>query len=141
MFGKNQNGDTMVDSIDPENLGELLLKNAALTVSSKSISQDLKEVIQMKVDFVNGIYDKTIKLTDTFLSSPNKKLVDDVSSNNGALTQTLNHILSEIFVTNMAINNLLVSIVLDEKNIREEQKRIIESDIGTMIDREMKKRK
>jgi hypothetical protein len=127
------------DNIDPENMGEFLLKNAALTMTSKGISNDLKEVIKMKVDYVNKIFSETIKLTDSVTKCPDKRITRAAFSHEGVLTQVLDHVLAEVFVTNIALNNILVNFITKEKNIREEQKILIESDIEKMIDREMKK--
>jgi len=131
--------NSMEDSLDPNSLGELMLKNAALTISAKGISDDLKEVIKIKTNFIKEILKDTIKLTESFLSCKDKKTINSALSREGVLRSMLEHTLTEVFVTNTTLNNILTSFILKEQNIREEQKDTIMKNIESMIDLEIKK--
>jgi hypothetical protein len=126
-------------NINPGNLGEALLKSSALTMSSKGISQDLKDVIKMKVDFISSIYSETSHLSEIFLSGNNNKAAKEALSKDGILTKTLDHILAEIFATNITLDNILINFIKKEQNIQEDSKKLIISNIEAMINREIAK--
>ena len=137
-----ENGNPNQDSsnqLEPDSLGEVLLKNSALTMSAKGISLDLKNIIKLKINYIQSIFKETNKLTETFLISKNDKVISESLSKNGVLTQLIDHILGEVFVTNITLNNILISFISEDKNINDEQKKMISGDIGRMIDREMEK--
>lgn len=137
----NESDINTPDSNDPENEGEFLLKSAALTMTSKGISQDLKDVIKMKTDFVSQTYSDIIKLSESFLKHGDKNITKDALSKGGVLNQYLEHILGEIAITNITLNNILVSFVSKDQSIQEEKKKLIESDLQNLIEREITKLK
>jgi len=40
------------NTMKPDNAGEFILKGTALTLSSKGVTDDLKEVLKIKIDYV-----------------------------------------------------------------------------------------
>lgn len=132
--------DLLRDSTDPTSIGEMILKEAVLTASSKGISSDLKDVIKIKVDFLSHLYSETSKITETLINSNNKSLANHTFiKEKGQLNKLHDHILSEIFSTNIAINHILTNFIMKEKNIKEEFKEMLGEDMDKMLQREMKK--
>jgi len=120
-------------SLHPENMGELLLKNAALTSSAKGIDNDLRNIITMKIEYSKAILDKVVTMLDVATKCPDKKITRELLSEGGIVMGMLSNTLSEVFITNIALNNMLTSTVLKEMSLLEEQKNFIMEDIEQIM--------
>lgn len=127
------------NTMKPDNAGEFILKGTALTLSSKGVTDDLKEVLKIKIDYVKCTLADVIKLTETILNSKNTQESKRYTQQGAILPQLLGSIASEVIFTNIALNSLIGSLVEREQSLSEEQKALFLTETDNIVYKESTK--